>query len=99
MPVYFEYTNTKLSVVQMVQLAATLKDGPTQVAALQILHDQRSWQPMTLQQNGLFHVAFGAILGVGIWSKGQENVAALQAAVSPETGTGNPPNGPANNAS
>ena len=81
MPIYFEWTNAKLTAVQMIALVQGLKDGPTQVAALQILHDQRAWQPMTLQQNGLFHVAFGAILGVGVWSKGKENSLALQQAL------------------
>ncbi len=82
MPIYYEWSNAKISVVQMLALIMPLKDGPTQIAALNILHEQRSWQPMTLQQNGLFHVAFGAILGVGVWSKGKENSLALQTALA-----------------
>ena len=95
MPIYYEWTNAKISVVQMLALIMPLKDGPTQIAALNILHEQRSWQPMTLQQNGLFHVAFGAILGVGVWSKGKENSLALQTALvnngSTDTSNSSPP--------
>ncbi len=33
------------------------------------------WVPITLGQNGLFHVAMGAIVGVNTWSRGQEKMA------------------------
>jgi hypothetical protein len=100
MPIYYEWSNAKISVVQMLSLIMPLKDGPTQIAALNILHEQRSWQPMTLQQNGLFHVAFGAILGVGVWSKGKENSLALRTAIvnngltDPDSDTPPPPPSP-----
>jgi len=32
----------------------------------------REWQPMTLQNGGLFHLAMGAVLGVSSWGKTQE---------------------------
>jgi hypothetical protein len=35
------------------------------------------WQPLTLQGGGLFHLAFGAILGVSAWTRGQEKVAQI----------------------
>lgn len=38
----------------------------------------RQWEPMTLQYGGLIHLAFGAILGISAWTRGQEKVAALQ---------------------
>lgn len=37
----------------------------------------RQWQPLTLQGGGLIHMAFGAILGVAAWTRGQEKVAAV----------------------
>jgi hypothetical protein len=35
------------------------------------------WSPMTLQGGGTFHIAFGAILGVTAWSRGQEKIAGV----------------------
>lgn len=39
----------------------------------------RQWQPITLQYGGLIHLAFGAILGISAWTRGQEKVAAIEA--------------------
>lgn len=36
-----------------------------------IVLERKTWQPITLQGNGLIHLAFGAILGVVAW-KGKE---------------------------
>ena len=33
--------------------------------------------PLTLQAGGLFHLSFGAILGVAAWSRGQEKIAGV----------------------
>ena len=30
------------------------------------------WQSLTLQGGGLFHIAFGAILGAAAWTRGME---------------------------
>lgn len=38
----------------------------------------RQWEPMTLQYGGLIHLAFGAILGISAWTRGQEKVAAIE---------------------
>ena len=35
------------------------------------------WDPITLQGAGLIHMAFGAILGVAAWSRGQEKITAM----------------------
>jgi len=32
------------------------------------------WVPITLQGSGIFHVSFGAILGVTSWTRGQEKL-------------------------
>jgi hypothetical protein len=34
-----------------------------------------TWQPLTLSSGGLIHMAFGAILGVAAWTRGQEKIA------------------------
>lgn len=33
------------------------------------------WQPITLVGSGLFHLSFGAILGVSAFTRGQEKIA------------------------
>jgi hypothetical protein len=48
----------------------------------------RQWEPLTLQGAGLFHMAMGAVLGIAVWSRGQEKIANMQtptpSTVSPE---------------
>lgn len=39
--------------------------------------NQFFWNPLTLQGGGLFHLAYGAILGVSAWGKMQENTALI----------------------
>ena len=34
-----------------------------------------AWQSLTLSNGGLIHLAFGAILGVSAWTRGQEKIA------------------------
>ena len=36
------------------------------------------WVPLTLQGAGLFHMAYGAILGVTAWSRGKEKITAME---------------------
>lgn len=42
------------------------------------------WQPLTLQGGGLIHIAFGAILGISAWTRGQEKIETIKAA-APDT--------------
>jgi hypothetical protein len=35
------------------------------------------WVPLTLSNGGLIHLAFGGILGISAWTRGQEKIAAL----------------------
>ena len=37
------------------------------------------WQPLSLQGGGFIHLAFGAILGISAWTRGQEKVEAAKA--------------------
>lgn len=34
----------------------------------------QQWVPMTLSNGGLFHMAFGAVLGVAAFTRGQEKI-------------------------
>ena len=37
-----------------------------------------SWQALTLQGGGLYHISMGAILGIAAWTRGKEKVAELE---------------------
>ena len=37
-----------------------------------------AWQSLTLSNGGLIHLAFGAILGVAAFSRGQEKLASMK---------------------
>ncbi len=50
-----------------------------QTQALEILHSKSQWQSLTLMGGGLFHIAFGAILGVASWTRGLEKKEAVKA--------------------
>ena len=42
------------------------------------------WQSLTLQGGGLIHIAFGAILGISAWTRGQEKIEYIKAEASTE---------------
>lgn len=55
------------------QMAASLKDlDPTVATAL--VQNRTPWVPLTMSGSGLFHVAFGAILGVAAWTRGNAQI-------------------------
>ena len=41
------------------------------------------WAPLTLQGGGLIHIAFGAILGISAYTRGQEKVEAIKNTPAP----------------
>jgi hypothetical protein len=69
MPVYYEYHSAKLKNSDLVAYSIQFADGPTQIAALQTLKEQRSWKPITLDTSGMVHLSFGAILGVSAYTR------------------------------
>lgn len=42
-----------------------------QLQAVVQLTKRTSWEPLTLNESGMFHIAFGAILGVAAWTRGR----------------------------
>jgi len=74
MPSYNEWANTKMPPDQMVKIVAQLDNPTAQVEALKVLEQSRTWEPLTLQQSGLFHISFGAILGAAAWTRGREKL-------------------------
>lgn len=72
MPIIYEMINQSITNQDIVNLAMMFKESAAQIEALHTLRQARVWVPLTLQGNGMFHVAFGAILGVSAWTRGQE---------------------------
>lgn len=55
------------------QMASSLK-GLDPTVAIAIVQNRTPWIPLTMQGSGLFHVAFGAILGVAAWTRGSAQI-------------------------
>ncbi len=56
------------------ELSRAVVNLDPQVGAI-IATAKPQWQPLTLQGSGLFHISFGAILGVAAWTRGKEIIA------------------------
>lgn len=54
-------------------MAQSLK-GLDPAVAIAIIQNRTPWVPLTMQGSGLFHVAFGAILGVAAWTRGNAQI-------------------------
>ena len=48
-----------------------------------------AWIPITLSNGGLIHVAFGGIIGISAWSRGQENITRATALTGMNTNSPN----------
>jgi hypothetical protein len=78
MPLFFELNRRPVN-TEAIEAIASFKDKDVQVAAIEALPlQQKEWTPLTLEGAGMFHIAFGAILGVAAWTRGREKVAALE---------------------
>jgi hypothetical protein len=75
MPVYTAARTERVEIIieEIAKLPAT-----SQPTALTILGQKQVWKSLTLSEGGLFHLSFGAILGVAAWTRGREKVAKLQ---------------------
>ena len=79
-PVWLEQANQTVNTVAFAEIRK-FDDKEVQISALNNVElGNRSWTPLTLQGGGLFHLAFGAILGVSAFARGKEKVAAINAA-------------------
>ncbi len=59
------------------QLALAAKGLDPSVGAI-LVQAREQWDPITLRGGGLFHVAFGAILGVTAWTRGFAQIEMLR---------------------
>jgi hypothetical protein len=83
MPLIYEWINASLTNQSLVDLALKFSDPAAQIQALQTLKMTRVWVPLTLQGNGMFHIAFGAILGITAFTRGQEKAAWASVGMQP----------------
>lgn len=74
MPIYYEFTNTKLSSEESATIALKFKDPIVQSTIFQSLTNKRAWKPITLDYAGTLHLTFLGILGAAAWTRGQQLV-------------------------
>lgn len=103
-PTWIGIHNEKLTT-----LISDIQNLTPAVQTIILNHRLDQWQPLTLNAGGLFHMAFGAILGVSAWSRGREIINGMRASNSngygqrhygmgdDYSGNGGGGNGPANN--
>ncbi len=84
MPIYYTAIMNKQMNADHVSLAMKFDNPTAQIEALKAMRQTSVWEPITLHQNGLFHMAFGAILGVAAWTRGQEKVEEARRGSSPQ---------------
>jgi hypothetical protein len=82
MPVYTTIYNDKPE--QLITAVMKLPDA-SQPTALTVLGTKTVWQSLTLTAGGLFHISFGAIIGVTAFGRTREKLAKLQTMIA-ETG-------------
>ena len=68
MPLYVAKTNLKLE--DVVKVASTF-EGAEKLGALTLLMKKNTWEPLTVMESGMFHLSFGAILGVAAYTRGR----------------------------
>ena len=78
MPIYMQMANERVNTAAFSEVRSFDSEA-VQMKALDNLDLGRAdWKPLTLEGGGLFHLAFGAILGVAAWTRGAEKTAAIQ---------------------
>lgn len=75
MPVYTQKTNLGINDIIIVTDKLRPED---KVSAMNVLIKKNEWEPLTLAGGGMFHIAFGAILGVAAWTRGRVQEASIQ---------------------
>jgi hypothetical protein len=68
MPIYHLQSQGNLNRVVEISMMLRPED---QLNAMVQLSRKTAWDPLTLSASGLFHISFGAILGVAAWTRGR----------------------------
>ena len=83
MPIFLAVQNQQVNAAAFEEVRA-LTDKEVKLAALEQLDlGKQQWEPLTLMGGGLFHLSFGAILGVAAFTRGQEKKAAIEVQKAP----------------
>lgn len=77
MPIAYEIFHRALGPVELIAAARSLEPA-AQIEIIKIFSSGARWDPLTLGETGLFHIAFGAILGVAAWTRGHEKINKIQ---------------------
>lgn len=77
MPIVYEVFHRALGPVELISAARGLEPA-AQVEIIKTFSKDGRWEPLTLGETGLFHIAFGAILGVAAWTRGSEKINRIQ---------------------
>jgi hypothetical protein len=80
MPVYTAKTN--LTLEQVITVTRDLRQEDRLQAITSLLR-KNAWEPITLSESGMFHIAFGAILGVAAWTRGRVQEANVRNGYAP----------------
>jgi len=77
MPLYVSIANRQVN-FEVFEEIRKFEDVTVQTAIIDKLDvGKDAWVPLTLQGGGLFHLSFGAIIGVAAFTRGREKVAAI----------------------
>jgi len=77
MPLYVSIANRQVDFDVFEELRK-FEDVTVQTAIIDKLDvGKDAWTPLTLEGGGLFHLSFGAIIGVAAFTRGKEKVAAI----------------------
>lgn len=68
MPIYHLRSQGDLD--RIVEISSQLRPEDRLSAIVQ-LNRRTAWEPLTLAESGLFHVAFATVLGVAAWTRGR----------------------------
>jgi hypothetical protein len=83
MPIYVSIANRQIN-FEVFEEIRKFEDVSVQTAIINKLNvGKDAWTPLTLQGGGLFHLSFGAILGVSAFARGREKVAAINTVDDP----------------
>ena len=68
MPIYHIHVQGSMDHIWDLSMRLRPED---QLQAVVQLTRKSSWEPITLAESGMFHISFGAILGVAAWTRGR----------------------------
>lgn len=72
-PIFMGFTNETTA-----EFVKSIMGLDPSVQAILANKPNNGWQPLTLMGSGMFHISFGAILGVSAWSRGTDKVGELR---------------------